>query len=163
MKTRVQFSERLCECGCGTVLPSPSKGRRTIRFISGHNSRLKTSVDRFWGKVTKSDGCWLWNGAEGAHGYGSINYGGKHYRPSQLSYTLHHGTIPQGFEILHTCDTPKCVRPDHLLLGTHADNMRDMTIKGRNGFKVKPGSIVRGDRHPARIKKLRNSPSVEHI
>jgi len=94
--------------------------------------------------------CWLWIGADGAHGYGSYTYAKKHYRPSQFSYQLAYGPIPKGLSVLHQCDTPKCVRPDHLLAGTHRENMADMTAKKRNGYRAKPERLARGQRHGSR-------------
>ncbi len=93
--------------------------------------------ERFWRKVAKgTDGeCWLWNGAKRASGYGKLNAGGINggkITAHRFSYILHHGSpIPEGMEICHKCDTPACVNPSHLFLGTHQDNMTDMAIKGR--------------------------------
>lgn len=90
---------------------------------------------RFWSKVTpagEADECMLWRGSCNAHGYGQFNLTGN--RPvlaSRHAYTLAVGPIPDGLDVLHRCDTPPCVRPDHLFLGTHLDNMRDMDLKGR--------------------------------
>lgn len=120
--------ENLCGCGCGTVLPP----RRT--FINHHNL-LKTTpiVERFWKKVRRAPGCWLWTAAK-RDGYGVIRAGG-HSRPfisaHRLSWMLFHGDIPGGLWVLHSCDNPPCVRPDHLFLGTVKDNVRDAWLKGR--------------------------------
>jgi len=76
--------------------------------------------------------CWIWIGASN----GSIRYGGFHYkgvltRAHHFSYKLFIGEIPIGMEIMHTCDIGRCVNPNHLVAGTHADNMRDMVVKNR--------------------------------
>ena len=95
---------------------------------------------RFWPKVKKSDGCWLWTAWTDNFGYGGIKnadfdkrlkkrFGLKAHR---VSYVLHYGEIPDGLLVLHKCDVPACVRPDHLFLGTQLDNMRDRLAKGRN-------------------------------
>jgi len=91
-------------------------------------------ADRFWDKVQKSDGCWIFTGAN-AKGYGVIGRcDGTHeyVYAHRLSWELHHGPIPDGLCVLHHCDTPRCVNPEHLWLGTIADNNRDMSQKGRN-------------------------------
>jgi hypothetical protein len=89
---------------------------------------------RFWKKVNKTDTCWLWTGAKVSDkGYGTISYGVYHRQmlAHRVSWMLHFGDIPEGMLVCHTCDTPGCVRPDHLFLGTGSDNLRDQTIKGR--------------------------------
>lgn len=93
---------------------------------------------RFWAKVRKStepNGCWLWTGAKlKSGGYGAIRVGGRNgitNRAHCLSWTWACGDIPPGMFICHHCDTPACVRPNHLFLGTAADNSHDMVRKGR--------------------------------
>lgn len=82
-----------------------------------------TLQERFWEKVNKIEGgCWEWMGCLlKSGGYGGFTIK-KHARP-----------IPEGLHVLHKCDNPKCVRPDHLFLGTPKDNVQDMMLKGRNG------------------------------
>lgn len=86
-----------------------------------------TAVDRFWIRVAKTDHCWYWMGGRVPSGYGTF-YGTYAHR---FSYELAHGTIPDGHEVCHTCDVPSCVRPEHLYLATHRENMRDAVRKGR--------------------------------
>lgn len=94
-----------------------------------------TLVDRFWSKVDKTGECWEWRGAIAKSGYGHINRGRRGegvIRCHRLSWELaNQRSIPDGLYVLHKCDNPKCVRPDHLFLGTPTDNMRDMAAKGR--------------------------------
>jgi hypothetical protein len=88
---------------------------------------------RFWEKVEKSDGCWLWTGSvTKSGGYGQLSVNGKPVRAHRFIYELLHGPIPVGMRVCHTCDNPPCVRPDHLFLGTPKDNTHDMIRKGRN-------------------------------
>lgn len=94
-----------------------------------------TLAERFWAKVRKSKGCWEWTGAKQHNGYGFIHTGGhvirRPLRAHRASWELHYGPIPAGLWVLHRCDNPSCVRPDHLFLGSRSDNMKDCAAKGR--------------------------------
>ena len=90
---------------------------------------------RFWDKVRKTEGCWLWTGWRNQQGYGQIGSGGRDslgLGVHRVSWEIHYGPIPDGLFVLHHCDNPPCVRPDHLFLGTHSDNMQDMVKKGHH-------------------------------
>lgn len=80
-------------------------------------------------------GCWLWSGCVKANGYGVIGVrrAGKLHNTlaHRASWAQRHGPIPPGLYVCHRCDTPACVNPDHLFLGTQKDNLRDMYAKGR--------------------------------
>lgn len=95
------------------------------------------SVD-FWSRVDKSGDCWLWTGARDGKGYGRL--GNK--VASRLSWELSHGPIPRGKLVCHKCDNPPCVRPDHLFLGSPADNFYDMVAKGRGVRPTKAGIMA---------------------
>lgn len=86
-------------------------------------------------------GCWLWTGAVTGRGYGSMQAHGKVHYTHRLSWAIHRGPIPDGLCVLHTCDVRCCVNPDHLFLGTNADNTADMCAKGRDRHP-------KGERHP---------------
>jgi hypothetical protein len=86
---------------------------------------------RFWSFVTKSDGCWLWTGRSLSHGYGQLWVDGKRWNAPRLAWTLTNGPIPEGQAVCHRCDTPACVRPDHLFLADQRANIEDMRQKGR--------------------------------
>lgn len=89
-------------------------------------------ADRFWPKVRKSDGCWEWTRATTTHGYGKFSVATAVWdRAHRVAWKLTNGPIPDGMFVCHHCDNPLCVRPDHLFLGTHGDNMRDASTKGR--------------------------------
>lgn len=90
----------------------------------------------FWAKVNKTETCWLWAaGQMGNSGYGAFSIrtanGTKSFRAHRYSYELANGPVLAGLHVLHRCDTPLCVRPEHLFLGTPLDNARDKVTKGR--------------------------------
>lgn len=86
-------------------------------------------------------GCWIWLGARDQYGYGKLGSHGRHMLSAhRLFYTFYKGEIPEGMSVCHKCDTPPCVNPDHLFLGTPLDNARDRERKGRGKFKKLAGS-----------------------
>ncbi len=87
---------------------------------------------RFWAKVEKTETCWLWTGRLDKLGYGDIRAHGRRQRAHRVSWQFAHGAIPDGMFVCHRCDTPPCVNPAHLFVGSAADNNRDMAAKGRN-------------------------------
>ena len=110
--------------------------------------------DRFWSKVAPEalSGCWLWHGAVNPRGYGSFGLNGRTVLAHRHAYELTTGPIPTGLFLLHRCDVPACVNPDHLHVGTHAENMTEMTSRGRSGVgdrnssRRHPRSRPRGER-----------------
>ena len=97
-------------------------------------------ADRFWSKVQKAEGCWNWTAGASSRGYGVLEVGGRQMRAHRISWELRHGPIPAGVHVCHRCDNPRCVRPEHLWLGTNSDNMRDASQKGRIAFGSRNGS-----------------------
>jgi hypothetical protein len=135
----------ICQCGCGK--PTKPYARNytekgyikgaLARFLEGHRrGRSRPALERFWEKVDKTPGygpwgdCWEWT-ASCRPIYGVFHYEGSDQSAHRVSWQLAYGVIPDNLWVLHRCDNPLCIRPNHLFLGTHADNMQDRQNKGR--------------------------------
>lgn len=113
------------------------KKELTLKEFEPWNKGIFVPIeDRFWKFVKKTKTCWIWIGSKNSSGYGDIRYGNKHkhLKAHRVSYELHKSKIPKGIHVLHSCDNPSCVNPEHLSLGTHKDNMRDMVGRRRLAF-----------------------------
>jgi len=143
---------RFCSNACRSRYPSTRE-----RVAATLRSRPKVPLDvRFWRRVEKGDGCWRWGGTiHEATGYGVIGRGateeGLAYA-HRLSWEFENGEIPDGLYVLHKCDNRWCVRPSHLFLGSHLDNIADSYAKGRHMMQVNPERVRAGLRayHAAR-------------
>jgi hypothetical protein len=115
-------------------------------------SLRNSDVVRFWSFVDRRESgeCWPWLGCHGARGYGHLAVGRRHLMAHRLAYFLQHGVDPLDSVVRHTCDTPECVNGAHLLLGTYADNSRDMVARGR-------ANTATGDKHGARTQPDRHA------
>ncbi len=111
-------------------LPAPivraGKLPKTISYHMTFEERFMASI-----QFEQMSGCWLWERAMFRDGYGKVDYEGKQARATRASYMHFVGPIPDGHFVLHKCDTPLCVRPDHLFTGTQKQNIADMFAKGR--------------------------------
>ena len=125
------LTARTCDCGRAGKL-TRSMCTRCYRYWLDHTPvSQRPPAPRFargfWDSVDKGDPCWTWTGPSDAKGYGRW---GKEVA-SRHSWVLAHGPIPAGMWVLHHCDNPPCVNPEHLYLGTVTDNVRDAVERGR--------------------------------
>lgn len=109
-----------------SIIPTPFKAGLTPRQLT-----------RFFAKIQRASGCWEWSGGRFKNGYGMFNAGrwpdGRQDTryAHRVVWELHHGPIPTGAVVRHSCDNPPCCNPDHLLIGTQADNVEDARKQGK--------------------------------
>lgn len=124
----------------------------------------KSLLERFEEKYipVPESGCWIWLGCVTRGEYGMISNKGKMFLAHRISWELHNGPIPagdgyHGLCVLHKCDETLCVRPEHLMLGSHADNMRDMVEKGRSPRGEKVNTAKLSEQDVREIRQLRKN------
>lgn len=137
---------KICaSCGVDFVRPySPSAWAR-VRTCSRMCGGIISRRDRYSAFEEKyipepNSGCWIWIGACDEHGYGDFWDGTEIIGAHRASYQFHCGKIPDGGHVLHSCDFPPCVNPDHLFLGDHVANMADMVSKNRHAAGERHGN-----------------------
>lgn len=94
-------------------------------------------IQDFWGRVNKTDSCWLWTGCKNGNGYGHLTVARRTLKAHRASWIIHHGEIPDGLQVHHNCpdgDNPSCVNPSHLWVGTQLENVADRESKGRGSL-----------------------------
>ncbi len=130
-----------CACDCGekriVFQSSLRRGAQSCGCLKAEQTAQRWAQERsnnalFWAKVDKSGICWEWTAAKSPVGYGLYGSGAFGERLAHReSWRICHGNLPDGMHVLHRCDNPSCVNPNHLFLGKHADNMLDMKKKSR--------------------------------
>lgn len=126
----------------------------TGHHTEAHESRnWPSATERLRERTVVTDsGCWEYRGGFLHLGYGVLRKGGRNIRAHRLAYELEYGPIPRGAMILHSCDNRACVNPEHLRIGTHAENMVDRKVRGRTAV----GERCRSTRlTPALVREIR--------
>lgn len=127
-------------------IPKDRRRAPRVGLLGGRGKRHRT-IDRFWARVQKNpnpDGCWIFAGAPcslAGHVHISLDDGRRMYA-HRFSYELHHGPIPAGLVVMHSCDVPACVNPAHLSVGTQRDNVHDAIDKGRFSPWTHPNTVA---------------------
>ena len=98
-------------------------------------SKTRVNKEHEWGGTP----CVDWTASKTPNGYGKFYCEGSHIGAHRVAFELTNGEIADGLHVLHQCDRPECVNPEHLFLGTHTDNMRDKESKGRGGDRSRRG------------------------
>jgi hypothetical protein len=133
---------------------------------NARNESVADFLERF-SMPEPTTGCQLWLGGEKPGGYGRAFWLGRMHQAHRLAYEAKIGPIPDGLMVRHKCDTPLCINPAHLEVGTHADNMRDRDLRNRtargerSGLRLHPERILRGEAQPgaklnnAKVRRIR--------
>jgi hypothetical protein len=158
------FVRWVCRCDCGTEFETSGADlrngktkscgcarRRHIAALNldGRAWRTPRDASTLPGRLAArsipepNSGCLLWEGGVNEHGYGTVSVAGTQMLAHRAAWLVAHGEIPAGMQVLHRCDTPACISPAHLFLGTHSDNMLDKAAKGRCAIPN-----FRGESHP---------------
>ena len=135
--------------------PGCGRGHKAHGLCNGHYNQYRmgrelvplqsrvvgTTAERFWHYVRQEGSCWEWVGGKYPNGYGRLNVDGNMEYAHRVSYRIHKGEIPEGLEIRHQCHNRKCVNPDHLLVGTHTENMQDSVRDKKTAWGAAHGSV----------------------
>jgi len=128
-----------------------------MKLRSGRNkySPVSRKLELFEAKINKTDSCWLWVGKKSREGYGVAFFNYKRPLAHRQSWIFYRGEIPVGKLVLHKCDVKPCVNPEHLYIGTQADNVRDALERGRYQSGSRSHSAVFNEELVFKMRQLR--------
>lgn len=127
----------LCECGNFTIVGKDALTAKKTRscgcLISPPKDKYLIKLqERLFKKTKEENGCWIWMKGKDLYGYGRTTIKNTSISAHRASWIAWKGDIPDKIYVLHKCDNPQCINPDHLFLGTQKDNMKDMISKKRD-------------------------------
>lgn len=117
-------------------------------YVSYEMTGQRLALEMLFDELPAQDGCLVWPRSCDMDGYGQVYFCGKATRVHMVSFAIFHGEVPDGKEIMHSCDNPPCFRPSHLSSGTKLDNKRDSVSKGRSRHlsgELNPNSKLTGE------------------
>jgi len=125
-------------------------------FVKGNNFYPPNTIYNIWNRidVRNEDDCWNWMRCKDKKGYGIIGLNNKSCRVNRFIYKEIYGSIPEGLLVCHKCNNPSCCNPNHLYVGTHADNMKQMVDDGRSGKGENNGYVKLTGRDILKIRYL---------
>ena len=155
------------------VLYEEKYGKLDVRYLDNTCGNLRccnpehhcprTLEVRFWGNIKKRDDCWIWQGTKIVGGYGHITINGNSHLTHRLAYELYYKKpIPKGKMVLHSCHNRDCINPEHLRIGTHADNTQDMMEANRQARGEEDGNAKLSIPEVKKIKGLLGSGEFTH-
>ena len=148
-REEISVPNQSCE-GAGKAQREARKEARLIPDLSEKN------ITNFYRKISPTandQGCLEWLGASHKDGYGRFGIAGRLFQSTRIAFFVATGIDPLNMDVCHKCDNPPCCNPDHLFLGTRADNVKDMISKGRANFQKDPAKPASPRVRPAYIRK----------